>query len=295
MTQAHWFRAFAAATAALIACGVSAKEPKQPAKICIEGARNCGTTPEPATTDGIKWHPGHYVYLDDIVSASNIAQRRKAHFSQISKLDADPAVKGIKLQIYWAALEGPKAGDYSQGFEVLDAYLEKLGSLKNPRRLMLVISERSFGTYNETRMDAIKAILPEYIVTAPEYGYAFGDGSGGLGLAAKIWQQPTMDRLIALSQALAKRYDNHPLFEMVGFDETTFGLPGSGFDLAAYQAQLERWFEASSKVWKHTQLRLNANFSGSDAKMRALIESTTKRGAVAVGKSGSPRRNWRRK
>ncbi len=40
-----------------------------------------------------------------------------------------------------------------------------------------------------------------------------------------------MDRLIALSQALAKRYDKHPLFEMVGFKETTLGLPGSGFDL----------------------------------------------------------------
>ena len=72
-----------------------------------------------------------------------------------------------------------------------------------------------------------------------------------------------MDRLIALSQALAKRYDKHPLFEMIGFQETTFGLPGSGFDLAAYHTQLERWFDASRKAWPHTQLRLNANYGGS--------------------------------
>ena len=92
-----------------------------------------------------------------------------------------------------------------------------------------------------------------------------------------------MDRLIALSEALAKRYDKHPLFEMVGFNETTFSFPNSGFTLPAYHEQLQRWFEASSKAWKHTQLRLNANFGGSDANMRTLIERTTKWGDVAVG------------
>ena len=183
MTRSHSSRLLAAGIAALIAFSVSAAEPKRPVNVCIEGAADCGTTPDQTASDGIKWHPGHYVFLDSIVSASNIEKERRIHFSQISTLDADPTIKGIKLTIYWAALEGPKAGDYSRGYEMLDAYLQKLSSLKIPRRLMVVIDERAFSTYNETRMDAIKAILPEYIVTSPEYGCVYGDGPGQLGLA----------------------------------------------------------------------------------------------------------------
>ncbi len=284
MTRSHSSRLLAAGIAVLIAFNVSAAEPKQPVKVCIENAPGCGTTPDQAPREGIKWHPGHYVYLDDVVAVNNISQRRQLHFRQISSLDADPEVKGIKVQVYWAVLEGPTAGDYSQGFEVIDSYLQKLGSLKTPRRLMLVINERAFGKYGPERIDAIRSILPAYLLT-PEYngGYVTGDGSGGLGLSARIWETPTMDRLIALSQALAKRYDNHPLFEMVGFNETTFGIPGSKFDLQAYHAQLRRWFDASKKVWTHTQLRLTANFGGSDTNLRALIDYCIKGGGVAVG------------
>ena len=284
MTRSHSSRLLAAGIAALIAFSVSAAEPKRPANVCIEGAADCGTTPDQTASDRIKWHPGHYVYLDDKVAVNNIAQRRKAHFRQIDALNADPTVKGIKLNIYWAVLEGPKAGDYSQGFEVIDSYLEKLGSLKIPRRLMVVIDDRAFSKYDSTRMDAIRSILPEYLFT-PAYngGYVTGEGSGNLGLGARIWEKPVMDRLIALSQALAKRYDKHPLFEMVGFNETTWGIPGSGLDRDAYYAQLQRWFDASKKAWAHTQLRLNANYLGPDATMRSLIDYTIKGGGVAVG------------
>ena len=93
-----------------------------------------------------------------------------------------------------------------------------------------------------------------------------------------------MDRLIALSQALAKRYDRHPLFEMIGFTKPRAAFPRSRFRLCeAYYAQLQRWFDASKKAWDHTQLRLNANYGGSDATMRTLIDNTIKGGDVAVG------------
>jgi len=260
----------------------AALPPKRPANVCIESGGDCPTTPEPAAGDGIKWHPGHYVYLDDPLAIENLSERRNRHFSVIDSLDAVPAVKGINIHIYWAVLEGPTAGDYASGFEVIDSYLQELESLKTPRRLMLVINERLFGEYDPSRIDSI---LPAYLFTsAYNGGYVTGaDGSGGLSLSARIWEKPTMDRLIALSQALAKRYDNHPLFEMVGFQETTFGLPGSGFNLAAYHAQLNRWFDASKKAWAHTQLRLNANFGGSDATMRALIDHSIIGGVVAIG------------
>ena len=94
------------------------------------------------------------------MAVNNVAQRRELHFRQIDRLGDDPEIKGIKIHIYWAVLEGPAAGDYSRGFEVLDAYRQKLGSLKVPKRLMLVINERAFGAYDGAPMDTIRRFCP---------------------------------------------------------------------------------------------------------------------------------------
>ncbi len=94
-----------------------------------------------------------------------------------------PLSRASSFNIYWAVLEGPKAGDYSQGFEVLDSYLQKLGSLKIPRRLMVVIDDRAFSNYDATRMDAIKIDSARVSCSRPPTtdGYVTGEGSGGSG------------------------------------------------------------------------------------------------------------------
>ena len=96
-------------------------------------------------------------------------------------------------------------------------------------------------------MDVIKTILPEYLCRRPGTVASTATDQDNWGWRAKIWEKPTMDRLIALSKAMAKRYDKRPLFEMVFFNETTCSFPESGFTLPAYHDQLERWFEASRK------------------------------------------------
>jgi hypothetical protein len=94
-----------------------------------------------------------------------------------------------------------------------------------------------------------------------------------------------MDRLIALSNAYAQRYDQNPLFEMFfGNGETSVSAPaGSGFSQSDYNVQLKRWYDASERVWLHTQLRLAANYDGSDAQTLDLMNYASANGGVIVG------------
>jgi len=232
---------------------------------------------------GIKWHPGNYVGLDSHTSQAG-------HFAQLDALSSETTVQGIQLLAKWQDLEGDTPGDYSQGFAMIDAYLAKLGSLKVPKRLMLGVAERSFGKPPPAGTDCAKAadnLLPAYLSTFSDGGCAIAlpGAAGSLAVTARFWEPAVMDRLIALSQAYAQRYDQNPLFEMfMGNGETSVAAPpGSGFSTNAYLTQLKRWFDASEKVWLHTQLRLAANFFGSDAQMSDLMTYASANGGVIIG------------
>jgi hypothetical protein len=256
--------------------------PPPPTNFCVNG--KC--TPKvasPGPTAGIKWHPGHYIWLDPHSSQA-------AQFAALDSLSGETTVQGIQLLVNWAALEGSTPGDYSKGFALIDAYLAKLASLKVPKRLILGVNERSFGkppAAGTSCADAASGLLPSYLASLSDGGCAIAlpGAAGSLAVTARFWDAPVMDRLIALSQAYAQRYDQNPLFEMFfGNGETSVAAPpGSNFTNAAYVVQLKRWFDASEKVWLHTQLRLAANYGGSDAQMLDLITYATANGGVIVG------------
>lgn len=268
-----------------VAASTGGGPPPAPASICVNGrcASPTATSGSAGSGVGIKWHPGHYVWLDPHTSQA-------AQFAALDSLSAETTVQGIQLMINWASLEGSTPGDYSAGFALVDAYLAKLASLKVPKRLMLGVSERSFGTpppAGTSCADAASGLLPSYLASLSDGGCAIAapGAAGSLAVTARFWEQPVMDRLIALSQAYAQRYDRNPLFEMfVGNGETAVAAPaGSNFSTNAYRTQLKRWFDASEKVWLHTQLRLAANFFGSDAQMLDLMTYATASGGVIVG------------
>jgi hypothetical protein len=256
--------------------------PLPPTHVCVNG--KCSSTIAPgAGSAGIKWHPGHYVWLDPHTSQA-------VQFAAIDALSSETTVQGIELDVNWASLEGSTPGDYSNGFALVDAYLAKLASLKVPKRLILGVGERSFGTppaAGTTCADAASRLLPSYLASLPSGGCAIAlpGAAGSLSVTARFWDADVMDRLIMLSQAYAQRYDANPLFEMfIGNGETAVAAPpGSNFDAGAYYVQLKRWFDASEKVWAHTQLRLAANYGGSNAQMLDLINYATANGGVIVG------------
>jgi len=261
----------------------AADPPTPPTNVCVNA--QCAT-PSPTTgTDagGIKWHPGHYVWLDPHTSQAS-------QFAALDALSSETTVQGIELQVNWSSLEGATAGDYSNGFALIDAFLAKLGSLKVPKRLMLGVNERSFGTPPAAGTDCADAagkLLPAYLSTYSDGGCAIAlpGAAGSLAVTARFWEPAVMDRLIALSQAYAQRYDQNPLFEMFfGNGETAVAAPpGSGFSTTAYATQLKRWFDASEKVWLHTQLRLVANYFGSDAQILDLMTYASANGDVIIG------------
>lgn len=231
-------------------------------------------TPAPASAAARKWHPGHYFCPSHTRWSPD---NQAAHFRALD------TVTGIKIGFNWGYLEDAP-GDYSPGFRIVDAYLDKLPADKY---LMLHVNERSCGD---------PGVYPRYVVdngwvvTRPPSERWRGNRT----TAAKMWQPAVMDRLIALSQAFAARYDGHPRFEQFSLGETALGVPG--LPTEAWRTQLQRWFTESKKAWPTTYLRLNANYLDNDAAIRELITHCVDGGGVTVGgpepeppRSGIPR------
>lgn len=226
----------------------------------------------------VSFHPGHYYWPPH---SRWTADNQVSDFATLDQVSANPYVKGIQIHLHWRFLEGAR-GDYSPGFRIVDAYLEKLESLATKKYLMLCVAERTFTNYSS---DA----YPQYLIDSG--GVVFAPSgttwTGGLSSAARMWEPAGMDRLIELSRAYANRYNLHPRFEMLSLGETSLGVPAEhGFTEQAYHGQLGRWFTESKKVWPNTVLRLCANYLRNAGWVRSLIThcvNTTVPGGVVVG------------
>lgn len=245
-------------------CPASAK---QWVKVCdCLNAASSPAPPIPPVVEPIppglamKWNPGHYMTLDSIRQTPEI---RAAHYKQIEEIRSDPAIKGVKLFIYWGTVERSQ-GDYSAGFAIIDEYLKRLQASGN-KRLILSVQDRIFGGYAPAQE---ADYLPQYIVKQ------WGKTQGANVLMLRVWQPAVMDRYIALVRALAARYNKHPNFEMLQAEETSVSVPAGrdGYTLIAYGAQLKRLLVEARKAWPNTQLRLSTNFFGSDAQMLDLMQ-----------------------
>jgi hypothetical protein len=256
-----------AACIAVSAGSAVAAKPRPPSKFCVES--NCVADKSGAA--GVKWHPGHYMLLDGV---KHSAASQAAHFKQIDAIANEPAIKGVKLWLYWGAVE-KSPGDYAAGYAIIDSYLKKLAA--SDKHLILSIQSRRYG--NSDPKD-LPELFPSYIVNGAEYGISKMNN----GMTTRSWQPATMDRLIALSKAMAARYDRHPNFEMYQTEETSVGVAKNqdGYSLGAYATQLKRLIDSSAPAWDNTVLRLSANFFGGDTQMAELIAYCAARG-VAIG------------
>lgn len=181
----------------------------------------------------------------------------------IDQIASEPTVRGIKLVIYWGAVEGAQ-GDYSAGFAIVDAYLEKLRA--SNKYLILSIQDRIFGGHAPA---TINEYFPAYIVKS----YGMTPMHNRPGTVLRVWQAQTMDREIAMSRAFAARYNAHPNFEMFQVEETAIpvAVGKDGYSLAGYGTQIRRLMSESAKVWTKTLVRVPANFFGSDTQMLDLM------------------------
>jgi hypothetical protein len=245
-----------------------ASRPKPPDNFCVN--EKCAPERVPSSR-AFKFNPGHYMTLDGIKHSPEIQAER---FRQIDAIANEPTIKGVALWIYWADVE-KTPGDYSAGYALIDAYLKKLSSVN--KRLMLSVIVRHFGGYDPNNLGMF---FPQYIIQDSKYGTSKMRN----GITTRSWQAPTMDRLIALSRALGKRYDSNRHFEMYQIDETSVAVPlgEQGYTIDAYSVQLKRFISAARSDWPHTMLRVQTNYFGSDKQMLDLIQYCATY-SVAVG------------
>lgn len=243
--------------AGLASAQVVASNPASPPRICIDD--DCHTKPAPGASKQRKWHPGHYVSVDGRVRAENREEMVAKQISQMNKIANEPTVKGIQIMVQWSALEGAKPGDYAAGMEMIQQYLDAAARIN--KYVMISINERQFGEYTAADLKNNSLLLrfwPEYIVKDSKYGITLMKG----GLTARVWQQATMDRIIALVKAYGERFDSHPNVEMVTASETSFSFvtTPSDYSYTGLADQLKRLNVAARQAWPTTGVRVSTNF-----------------------------------
>jgi hypothetical protein len=219
-----------------------------------------------AHSQAIKWHPGHYALL-------NGGETIATHLKRIDQIGRETSIEGVMVRMYWAGLETSK-GVYD--FSKIDIYLQKLRAQPTPKRLFLIIMERRYAP-------TATGIVPSYLTNEP--GYRGGLVATRVGYAARLWEQPVMDRLIMVYRVIGARYDADPNFEGITTGETTLSLASpypSGYSVDALATQWQRLATNVRPSMPHTNLFVLANWLGSAAQTGRLIQSFM-RTRVGVG------------
>ena len=262
-----------------------------------------------SATEGVKWHPGHY-----LTYTSNQGRMGPDEISDIDDWihglvlggppnlcsNAHPNVKGLRVTVRWAVLEGATAGAYQAGFDAIDALLDTLAACNN-LRLMLSISERTFGYVIPP--EQMPLFYPEYLLSDPLYGTNDGVSqfggvrkrasgetwTGGLEVTARLWNSNVMARLNALAQAYGAHFndsntEHHANLEMMSIGETAFGVPSTtGFNATNWYTNYKSWYSALASAGPRIVSRMNLNFTNGDSAMRDLIAHCASLGNCTVG------------
>ncbi len=267
----------------------------KPPTLCVNNVcPSPASTPPPAATPQpspspsgavVKWHPGTYVWTAGIPWPGQTSYV----LDGISAICSNANIAGVQVALKWSALEGATAGDYSAGFDAVDAIVAKARSCN--KRVMLHIEERIFGTASYTpTVASLSASYPAYLLSS-NYGACCGVldatgselGFGGIVTAtnghdfygemaiARLWDSAVMDRLVALSKAYAARYDGNPYFEMLSIGESAVP-PFPSAALAQLYAQLRRFYTEVANAWPHTMGRMLMNFTSTDSDMKNFID-----------------------
>jgi hypothetical protein len=228
----------------------------------------------------VKWHPGHYMMLAN----GNGTQDAR---SQIDEIANETSIKGVLLFVYWNQIEKSK-GVYD--FSAIDLYVNKLKTMAKPKRLVVHIRDRRFGSTSKT------GIIPAYMLSDPIYKGGVAYQPDNNSVVARLWEPAVMDRLIALYRALGTRYNSSPYVEGFATGETAIGFGAdkskwpSGFSHSTLLAQYVRFARSARSTMPNTNIFMNTNSAGSDANMAILIQALYESRVAAGGPSTIPNR-----
>ncbi len=168
------------------------------------------------SANAVKWHPGHYYTI------LSHGKNKPGYMRQIyQELKTTPALRGVQIRYSWRELE-PQEGVYN--FSSISQQLSELAAQK--KRLIILFELRSFSP----NPDQIP--VPDYIkATKYEEGiYPFMSHGKNVikGYGIKLWNQPVLERMIKLLNALGEQFNSHPYFEGIGFTESAMGQSKMG-------------------------------------------------------------------
>lgn len=235
--------------------------PEAPGGFCVDGTPQCNeadtptaappSQPSPSSPSGKRWRPGHYMLLSPF--ESGWAKR-------CDEIGGEPNVRGIMIRALWSDLESAR-GVYN--WSALDQAVNRCATFG--KLVFVFVLERSFGGASSS--DRCRA--PSYVK-----GLAGGSGcmaskNGGL---PSLHKPEVMDRYIALTRAIAARYDDNPGFGGMQSPESSTGFaqvgPPADWSREGYVEQLIRLYRAgAASMQKGVYIAGVNSFAGMEQQM----------------------------
>jgi hypothetical protein len=221
--------------------------------------------PADAIAKKIRFRPGHYLELPARESSAVRAQL-------LLEVAAHPGVRGTESRFTWRALEKTRDNYDFSGVDAMFARAEKLG-----KPALLFLGDKSFSK------DGVDA--PDYIATDFDGIVRLDPASkskpilrGGGGSMPRRWDPRVNERYLKLVAEIGRRYDSHPLFESLLFQEThsVHFLVGPDYTTEKHLAAIRDRLLAARAALPHAQVcqYTNANFDDHTKGPAPLIAPT---------------------
>jgi len=255
----------------------------------ICGGLNWAYNSAPPSGTGIKWHPGVYPwYLPQISGQYSgfwmdipAVEAKLANF--ITKaICPQPSLKGIRVFLTWASMEGDVKGNYTAGLAMVHRLGDALWNCSSGHKYLMIAPLVTYFSSPPSH----ETVFPKYLIGTADGGT---DSSGTYGITianyficpqeicvlhAKVWEQPTADAYIDMMNAYGADLDDEPWFEGTeAYSETSFNITNGyeGFSYDAVETQMNRVLPAMRAAFPHSGLRIAANFIDSNARMLRLF------------------------
>jgi hypothetical protein len=232
-----------------------------------------GISPSAITVAGdvpLKWHPGHYAMPDAVLFSTSTS----AHTTLWGQISSVSNFVGGSIIVPWGQLEPTTAGNYT--WTLLDAQIAALDAV-GKKASIVVWSHR----YSSSSLPSTPQTGDRYF---PDYLISSGDVVAGGGIQqATLWREATMDRYIALFDAIADRYESDDRVAFVKTAETAFVNTGGDFSGAGLLAQWARLAEYLPTIFQRTPVSVEANFLVTQTDMPTLMQACVDSGAGMGG------------
>lgn len=231
--------------------GVAATPMTTPIDLLGNGA--CGGAAKPA----LKYHPGHYIALNDWDGPVQMIEAVK------------PGVRGLLKRYPWRDLE-PTFGSYDFSQIQSDLALAR----DHGMQLVVMVEDKSFS------LDVM--MTPRYLWANHTLPYTAG------GQVAKRWAPWVTERMAALTQAMGARFDRDPNFEGIAFQESAMGFTAAiqkqhGYTPERYRDALIAVLTATRKHFPTSQIFWFQNYlEGGQAYIGQIADAVESLG-IALG------------